>query len=158
MYKVSINWPNICLFGGFLVCSLCHLSFCKYYLSSCFQFIWAYIITRSGIAGSCGNSVYIFEGPSKCFPQQLHHFTFPSATHRVPNSPHTHQHLISFFLILFCLGIMIILTGTKWCLIVLLDCVALIYDVEHLVKCSLFLCISSLRNVYLSFTHFLIEL
>ena len=40
-------------------------------------------IPRSGIAGSCGNSMFnCFEETSDCFPQCLHPFTFPWAVHK----------------------------------------------------------------------------
>ena len=38
-----------------------------------------------------------FWGTAILFPQQLHHFVFPAATHRGPVSPHPIWHLFSFF-------------------------------------------------------------
>lgn len=46
-------------------------------------------IPRSGLAGSCGDSVFDFFELPKCFPQQLHHFTFPPAGHENDHFPPT---------------------------------------------------------------------
>ena len=54
-------------------------------------------VPRSGIAGSCGNSMFnCFEETSDCFPQCLHPFTFPWAVHKASKkiSPHPHQCLL----------------------------------------------------------------
>ena len=40
---------------------------------------------RSGIAGSCGSSIFIcFEEPLYCFPQWVHQFTFPPTMWKGP--------------------------------------------------------------------------
>ena len=45
-----------------------------------FSILWGEYL-GVGIAGLYGNHVYLFEEPPYCFPQWLHHFTFPPATY-----------------------------------------------------------------------------
>ena len=74
---------------------------------------------------------------------------------RIPFPVYPHQHL------LFAVFLMIvILTGVRRYLIVVLDCVSLmISDVEHLFICLLAICVSSLEKcLFRFFTHFLIML
>ena len=77
---------------------------------------------------------------------------------RFPISPHPYQHLL--FSRLFLKKIVVILIGVWWYLTVVFICISLIIsDVEHVFKCFLAICISSLE-IYLfkSFAHFLIWL
>jgi hypothetical protein len=85
-------------------------------------------ITKSGIAGSYGRSMFRFLRSSQIFFQtgcpSLHSH---QQCIRVPFSPHPQQHLLLVVLIM-----MAILTGVKWNVSVFLVCISsMVRDGEH---------------------------
>ena len=113
-------------------------------------FLFFEYIPRSGIAGSYGNSIFVFfKGTSVLFSTALHSGCTNLHSHqqcrRVPFSPHPHQHLL--FVVFLILDFVVHSDRCKVISHCGLICISLmISSVEHLFMCLLAICMSSLEK------------
>lgn len=113
-------------------------------------------ILRSGIAGSCGNSMFTLLKNHEAVFQWVHNFTFPPIMYESSNFSAPLPTLVIFLLFFNLVSLWPMLVGVKWYLTVALVCISLMTnDISHLFTCFLDICLPSLKKCLFKFiVHF----